>query len=222
MEQQLQNVIEKILEACKTSDRDPNTVKLIAVSKTWSAEEIQPLINLGHEYLGENKLQELEAKASALPNSVEWHYIGSLQRNKVRKVLKYSQWIHSVDNIKLLNTIDRISGEEGHKPNIFLQVNIDEEGSKGGFSPAEIEEVVKLAVRLENINLVGLMCIPEPQSTAEGSRKAFRNLQSLRDGLGIKLPYLSMGMSNDYTVAVEEGATHIRVGSALFGKRPRL
>jgi len=219
----LHTVQAQIKAACINAGRALNEVQLIAVSKTWPAEKLSPLIEADQFVFGENKLQELEIKAPALPAHLEWHYIGGLQRNKVRKVLKHSNWIHSIDSIKLLDAINRIAGEEGVRPHLFLQVNIDREESKGGFSPEETLGAVRHASTLPNIALEGLMCIPQAQSDPEQARPSFSSLRSLRDEVsqssGIPLPSLSMGMSSDFHIAVEEGATHIRVGSALFGAR---
>ena len=213
----------QVESACQNAGRDTQEVCLIAVSKTWPTDAIQTIIDQGQTVFGENKLQELEQKVPALDSSLEWHYIGGLQRNKVRKTLSYSKWIHSVDNLKLLQAISRIALEDGHTPNIFLQVNIDEEDSKGGFLRQEITEAIQLAHNLSGVNLVGLMCIPRPQPTPEEVRPSFKALRDLRDALSDELqsplPYLSMGMSSDYPIAIEEGATHIRVGSAIFGAR---
>ena len=219
----LQRVRSQLKESCLAVNRDLDLVTLIAVSKTWGMEEILPLIDEEQSVFGENKLQELEVKAPALPANLEWHFIGGLQRNKVRKVLQYSNWIHSIDSLKLLNATDRIAGEEGKKPKLFLQINLEGEATKGGFTPTEIHDIVIHAQKLPNIILTGLMCIPAFRENSDDMRPLFKQLRDLRDELqsatGIDLPHLSMGMSNDYMVAIEEGATHVRVGSALFGTR---
>lgn len=223
MSSPLDQVQTEIQRACEKSGRDIQDVRLIAVSKTWPAEKLNPLIDQGQLAFGENKLQELEVKAPALPSRLEWHFIGGLQRNKVRKILQHASVIHSVDSVKLLNAIDRIAGEEGKRPEIFLQANLEEEASKGGFRPSEISSVVEHAKSLENIDPIGLMSIPKFYDNPEDVRPAFRHLRQLRDTIaeetGHFLPNLSMGMSHDYPIAIEEGATHIRVGSALFGAR---
>ena len=219
----LESVTAQIASACKKAGRDPSSVELIAVSKTRGADMIQPIVDAGQVALGENKLQELEEKAPLMADHLVWHYIGRLQRNKVRKVLQHSLWIHSVDSQKLLEAIDRIAGEEGVKPSLFLQINLEGEESKGGFTPAEASEVVIYANTLINVQIVGLMCIPRHQEAPQDVRPSFRSLRELRDEIEattqIMLPNLSMGMSNDYPIAIEEGATHVRVGSALFGSR---
>ena len=220
---QLKIVQEKIIKACERSQRDFKDVTLIAVSKTWSREHILACHGEGQTVFGENKLQELELKSPTLPSEIEWHYIGKLQRNKIRKVLQYSRWIHSVDNEKLLLGIDRIAGEEGVKPNICLQVNIDLEQTKSGFLPEMTAQIVLKAKQLKQLNLVGLMCIPSPRAEVEEVRPSFKALFELREMIQketqVSLPALSMGMSNDYEIAIEEGATHLRVGSAIFGSR---
>jgi len=141
----------------------------------------------------------------------------------VRKVLQYANWIHSVDSKKLLDAIDRIAGEEGKRPKLFLQINLEGEDTKGGFAPEQAVEIIQHTQSLTHIQLTGLMCIPKFRENPEDMRPIFAALKTLRDYMqittGISLPHLSMGMSHDYTVAIEEGATHVRVGSALFGAR---
>jgi len=219
----LSQVNANILKACEKSERDPAEVTLIAVSKTWPAEKLHPLIDQGQSVFGENKLQELEVKAPALSQNLEWHFIGALQRNKVRKVLQYASAIHSVSSEKLLDAINRIAGEEGKKPQVFLQLNLEGEETKGGIAPEDAPALIEHAKSLPNLQMSGLMCIPKFYETPEEVRPVFQELKSLRNQIvsqtGHTLPYLSMGMSHDYQIAVEEGATHIRVGSALFGAR---
>lgn len=219
----LSQVQARISEACTLTAHTVDEVSLIAVSKTKPNEQILNLYNEGQRIFGENKLQELEVKSPALPADIEWHYIGKVQRNKIRKIIQYSNWIHGVDSEKLLLAIDRVAGEEEKKPNLFLQVNIDQEESKGGFIKEDLQEIAEQALSLAHINIVGLMCIPSPQENAELVRPSFKALSGLRRKLelelDISLPFLSMGMSADYHIAVEEGATHVRVGSALFGAR---
>ena len=224
MNSHLSIVKERLRKACERSGRSLRDVSLIAVSKTWPTENVKKVISEGHTTFGENKVQELEVKYRELPHNIEWHFIGRLQRNKVRKVLQYSPWIHSVDSVKLLEAIARISGEEGKQTNLFIQVNVDAEQSKNGFSPsAGLDDAIQLASSLENINLAGLMCIPMPRNDVTEIRDNFKSFRELRDSLehstGVPLPYLSMGMSKDFEIAIEESATHVRVGSAIFGKR---
>ncbi len=218
----LENVKKHIANACH-SVHPTRAITLIAVSKTWPPEKLVPLLDAGHCIFGENKLQELEVKAPALPDSLEWHYIGNIQKNKIRKILHYSNWLHSIDSEKLLLAVNRIAREENIKPNIFLQVNIDHEETKGGVPPDDVEKLIKVASELKYLCLKGLMCIPSFQKDPELTRPSFKRLKELRDHIQantkISLPFLSMGMSNDYTIAIEEGATHIRVGSAIFGTR---
>jgi len=219
----LSNVKRLVEKACHDSGRSLQDVHLIAVSKTWPVDHILPVVEQGHFLLGENKVQELTAKSPVMPDEIEWHFIGGLQRNKVRKVIQHSSWIHSVDSIRLLETINRVAHEEQRKPHIFIQVNIDSEDTKGGFELSAVLEAVTLAHQLTHVELAGLMCIPSPHPTPEQSRPAFKRLRELQDQMreltGAGMPYLSMGMSHDYQVAIEEGATHIRVGSAIFGSR---
>jgi pyridoxal phosphate enzyme (YggS family) len=203
--------------------RDPSSVELVAVSKTFPAESIREAACSGQRVFGESKLQEAESKIEALPGSLHWHFIGRVQRNKVRKILPRFEAIHAIDSTRLAIYTDEIAKELGLFPKIFLQVNIGGEDTKGGFGPDVLREEIDGLLALGRIEVLGLMCIPPPGPDAEASRPWFRALRELRDGLqertGVPLPYLSMGMSDDFEVAIAEGATHIRVGSSIFGKR---
>lgn len=212
-----------IAGACHRAGREIDSVNLIAVSKTFSSDAIRDAIRCGQVHFGESRLQEAEPKIEELPASLQWHFIGRLQRNKVRKLLPLFGVIHSVDSIKLAAYTNEIAREIGLYPEVFLQVNIGGELSKGGVEPAEIEEAIESVLKLDRLGIVGLMCIPPPVSDPELGRGWFVALREMRDAMelkfGVKLPSLSMGMSHDFEIAVEEGATHVRVGSAIFGKR---
>lgn len=220
---QLGEIRERIAAACVRSGRDPERVDLVAVSKTFPAEDIREASGSGQICFGESRLQEAEPKINALPEDLEWHFIGRVQRNKVRKILSLFPYIHAVDSMKLVTYIDGVAADLGLKPKIFLQINQATEESKGGFDPVGFFEVMNEIRVLKHIELVGLMTIPPAVHDPEDSRKWFADLRKMRDGIegrfSLRLPFLSMGMSGDFEVAVEEGATHVRVGSAIFGKR---
>ena len=213
----------KISAACLRAGRDVKSVQLIAVSKTFPVGSVREAFEAGQLQFGESKVQEAEPKVAALPGSLHWHFIGRVQRNKVRKMLQNFEVIHAIDSLRLASYTDEIAGELGLFPKVFLQVNVAREASKGGFEPdvlrAEMEQLLKLG-RLE---IVGLMCSPPAGPDAESARPWFASLRETRDALerefGVTLPALSMGMSGDFEVAIEEGSTHVRVGSAIFGKR---
>ena len=204
--------IKSILD--EISDYD---AKLIAVSKTRTIEEILEAYNVGIRDFGENHVQELVKKRELLPKDIRWHMIGHLQTNKVKDLLKDSVYlIHSVDSIKLAKEINKRSSI---KQDILLEVNIGEEESKYGFKPSfdELKKVLDEIKELENINVVGLMCVAPNTDNPIDNKKYFDKLRLLNDKLGLKV--LSMGMSNDYDVAIKCGSTYIRVGTKIFGKR---
>lgn len=221
--QQLGEVRQRVREACLRSGRAPESVGLVAVSKTFPAAAILDAHHAGQLVFGESRLQEAEPKISELPSELEWHFIGRVQRNKVRKILPLFSTVHGIDSFKLADHTNRIAGEMGLKPSVFLQVNVAREDSKGGFDPDALREGMKSLFALGNLRIRGLMCIPPPAPDAEGSRPWFVALRKLRDELRAQscggLDELSMGMSGDYEVAIEEGASLVRVGSAIFGSR---
>lgn len=197
--------------------------QLLVVSKTWPAEIVGEIAKAGQMMFGENRLQEGEEKIPALPGDLEWHFIGSLQRNKVRRILSLFPVIHSISSLKLAKHTDRIAGELGLKPRVFLEVNIGAEESKGGFLPDELRKDLERMISFEHLEIQGLMCIPPQVESREMARPWFvktRELQEeMRGQYGLKFPGLSMGMSGDFEIAIEEGATIVRVGSAIFGPR---
>lgn len=213
----------KITEACLRAGRDVKSVELIAVSKTFPAESVREAVEAGQRHFGESRFQEAEPKIAALPASLHWHFIGRVQRNKVRKLLQNFEVIHAIDSLRLACYADEIAGELGLFPKVFLQVNIGGEASKGGLEPDVLRADMKSLLTLERLEIIGFMCIPPVGRDAESARPWFASLREMRDALeiefGLKLPALSMGMSADFEVAIEEGATHVRVGSAIFGKR---
>jgi PLP dependent protein len=213
----------RMAAACHRAGRDPASLELIAVSKTFPLEMIREAAEAGQRVFGESKLQEAETKIDALPGSLHWHFIGRVQSNKVRKILPRFAVIHAIDSTRLALYADEVARELGLYPKVFLQVNIGGEKTKGGFECAAILDEIHGLLALERLEVMGLMCIPPPGPNAEASRPWFRQLRELRDALqdctGVPLPCLSMGMSDDFEVAIEEGATHVRIGSSIFGKR---
>jgi pyridoxal phosphate enzyme (YggS family) len=209
--------------ACARSGRDANDVTLIAVTKTFSADRVREAVDAGQLDVGENRLQEAESKIPLLPSSLRWHYIGQLQRNKVRKVLPLFAMVHSIDSLRLAQYTNEVARDLGLFPKVFLQVNHAEEETKTGFSAAELREQWTALMALDRLEIIGLMTVPPAVDDPEKARPWFAALRQLRDELGQRdgepLPYLSMGMSGDYEVAIEEGATHVRIGSAIFGSR---
>ncbi len=219
----LAEIKQRIAAACHRAGRESTEVELIAVSKTFPAEAVRDAMNAGHAFFGESKLQEAESKIDLLPSQLHWHFIGGVQRNKVRKILPRFEVIHAIDSLRLATYTDEIAKELGLFPKVFLQVNVAGEASKGGFEPDVIRAEIDDLLRLDRLEIIGLMCIPPAEPDAESARHWFIDLRNLRDTLqhqsGVPLPYLSMGMSGDFEVAIEEGATHVRVGTAIFGKR---
>lgn len=221
--ERLSGIRERMSLACLKAGRKPEDVLLLAVSKTFPASCVQEAFDSGQLHFGESRQQEAAGKVAQLPHEICWHFIGKLQRNKVRKVLADFDWLHSVDSLKLASHIDRISGEEGKHPKVFLEVNLAGEESKGGFQVDELRREMATLAQLSNVSIQGIMVIPPAVDDAEESRPWFvkaRELQAeLRKESGLELPHLSMGMSGDFEVAIEEGSTIVRVGSAIFGGR---
>lgn len=211
----------RINDACREAGRAPTEVTLLAVSKTFPAEAVQQAYDAGQKCFGESRQQEAAPKIAVLPQDIEWHFIGGLQRNKARKVVADFSTIHSVDSLRLATTLDRIAAEDGKQPKVFLEVNIAGEPSKGGFSPDELLAAAADLASLSCVRIQGLMVIPPDDAPA--ARHWFASTRGLRDRLrertGLVLPGLSMGMSADFEDAVREGSTIVRVGSALFGHR---
>lgn len=208
-----------MVEACGRAGRDPAAVRLVAVSKTVPMERILEAHGAGQVVFGESRQQEAAPKVAALPDDIEWHFIGKLQRNKVRKVLPDFSCLHGVDSMKLAQAIDRVAGELELRPKLFLEVNLAGEESKGGFAPEALLAGMEELVGLPNVEMLGLMVIPPVANVREWFAKAWKLKDQAEERAGIPLPELSMGMSGDYEVAIEEGSTLVRVGSAIFGER---
>ena len=220
-------VLERIADAAARSGRDPAAVRLVAVSKTVDAERVRAAVSAGLTELGENRVQELAAKAPLVPGA-RWHLIGPLQSNKVRRAVEVADVIQSVDSLELGRRLDRIAAElrPGAPLPVLLQVNVDDDPAKAGFRPADLAAALDELLGLAGLRVDGLMTIGRLVDDPEAARPTFAALRTLAErlrrghpGLG---PELSMGMSDDYPVAVEEGATIVRVGRALFGERPGL
>ena len=212
-----------IAESERISGRLAGSVELVAVTKTHPVEVIRQAVEAGQVLFGENRVQEAKAKIPDLPAKLRWHLIGHLQSNKIRQALPLFEVIHGVDSVELLEDIQRIAGELGLFPRVFLQVNVAGESSKFGFPPERLLAQVERIVVADRVQIEGLMTIPPMAANPENSRKYFVELRDLRDRLEkelrFSLPHLSMGMSADYRVAIEEGATLVRVGTAIFGER---
>ncbi|MDF1858583.1 MAG: YggS family pyridoxal phosphate-dependent enzyme [Verrucomicrobiales bacterium] len=219
----LEQVRGQITEATAKAGRNAGEVTLVAVSKTWPVEVIQEVVDAGQFVLGENKVQEILEKVPVMSADLKWHCIGHLQKNKVRKVLPLCAMIHSIDSVDLAERVDRIAGELDLHPEVLLQVNVADDDAKFGFSVAELEEAFYDLSALANLRIKGLMTVPAFDPDPEAVRPFFARLRELRDRIEdsskTSLPHLSMGMSHDFPVAIEEGATLVRVGSSIFGKR---
>lgn len=211
---------ERIAAACHQAGRGVEEVELLAVSKTFPAEAVRELYEAGQRAFGESRQQEADPKIAVLPDDARWHFIGGLQRNKARKVLAAFHCIHSIDSLRLAEAVDRISAEMQRLTPVYLELNLGQEESKGGFPVADLEAAATAIAGMQHLEVLGLMVIPP----AEGEpRRWFSLAREWRDRLRIatslSLSGLSMGMSGDFEDAVLEGATIVRVGSALFGNR---
>ena len=217
-------VEEKVKEACRRAGRNRDEVTLIAVSKTKPMSMIEELLPLGVVDFGENKVQELTAKEEALPSGLHWHMIGHLQRNKVKYIVDKAYLIHSVDSLRLAEAVSQEAVKKGVTANILIEVNVAGEDSKFGVAPEETA-LVEAISKLPNIAVKGLMTIAPFVENAEENREVFRNLRKLSVDIeekkfnNVTMAVLSMGMTGDYEVAIEEGATMVRVGTGIFGER---
>ncbi len=213
----------RVEAACARAKRDPKEITVIGVTKTKPAGVIRAAAKAGIVEIGENYVQELVAKQRELGDLVRWHYIGHLQRNKVREILPFIHTIQSVDSERLAEEINRQAMKLGRRITILLQVNSSGEESKFGVEPEDAEALARHLATLPGVQLAGLMTIPAIFDDPQGVRPMFQLLHSLRrnieEATGLRLPHLSMGMTGDFEVAIEEGATMIRIGTALFGGR---
>lgn len=223
IQQNLEHILSRIRAAERRAARPEGSARLVAVSKTFPAQDVKTCHEAGQRVFGENRVQEALGKITALPADTEWHLIGPLQRNKVRKAIEHFTLIHAVDSLRLAQFMDTVAQETGKRPRILLEVNVGDEDSKFGFSPEALEREWKELSSLKHVEISGLMCIPPPVENPEDARPYFRRLRELKETLsgkgGAPLTELSMGMSHDFETAVEEGATLVRVGTAIFGGR---
>ncbi len=223
LEERLARVQEKVAAAAARAGRAAEDVELVAVSKTHPPDALRAVAEAGQTLFGESRVQEARAKIPLLPSRLRWHFIGHLQKNKVRAALSLFELFHGVDSLELAQQFHRIADEEGQRPRVLLEVNVAGEATKFGFLPDRLEAQAEELLALNRLEIVGLMAMAPFAPEAEHSRPYFQRLRDLRDRLqasaGIGLPHLSMGMSGDYEVAIEEGATIVRVGSAIFGTR---
>ena len=214
---------EQLASAERAAGRKPGSVTLVGVTKTHPAETVLAARAAGLTDFGENYLQEAAAKIAAVPRAgVVWHYIGQLQTNKTRPVAELFDWVHTVDRLKVAERLSAQRPFHGPPLEVCLQVKLAAEETKGGVAPAALPELAHAVARLPRLRLRGLMCLPPPSEAASVQRGYFAQLRRLRDDLnagGLGLDVLSMGMSGDFAAAILEGATHVRVGTALFGER---
>jgi PLP dependent protein len=221
----LKPVREQITQAAVKAGRSEDEIELVAITKTHPAERIREAVEAGQTLFGESRVQEARAKIPELSSNLRWHFVGHLQKNKIRHALPLFELFHGVDSLALAREMNRIAAEEGGHPRVLLEVNVAEEGSKFGFKPETLRAEIEPVLDLPRLSLEGLMCIPPLADEAEASRKFFVQLRELRNSLekefDVKLPHLSMGMTQDFWIAVEEGATLVRVGTAIFGERPK-
>lgn len=224
--QRVQSVLSAIRSAAGKVGRRPDSIRLVAATKTVTVDRIREGIAAGLSILGENRVQEALPKVEALAQApVRWHFIGHLQRRKVRSVVGMFELIHSVDSLELAQEIDRRAGEAGQSQDILLEVNIGGETTKGGFHQDGLIQLVSTMAAFSHIQIKGLMAIPPPTAESESARTHFIRLRELAEAIaaqripGVAMDELSMGMSNDYEIAVQEGATLVRVGSTIFGAR---
>jgi len=221
----LQQVRREVAEAERQFGREPGSIKLLAVSKTRNAGDVLALAQLGVSDFGENYVQEARAKIGQLSgHSLTWHFIGPVQSNKTRQIAECFDWVHSVDRIKVAHRLNAARPADLPPLNICIQVNVDAESTKSGIDPDEVEQLAEQILPLSRLNLRGLMALPAPTEDFAGQRHSFLRTRRLQEKLmdkGYRLDTLSMGTTGDMRAAIAEGATVIRIGTALFGPRAR-
>ena len=221
----LKQVEERITMACKNAGRNRNEVKLIAVSKTKPVEAINEAIACGIRSFGENKVQELKEKMLLLDEKLDWHLIGHLQTNKVKYIVGKVSLIHSLENIRLAETLDKEAKKHDIIADVLVEVNVAKEDSKFGLKPSDTESFIRKVSEFQNIRIKGLMTVAPYTDISEENRKYFRELKKIMVDLNnknihnVNMNVLSMGMTSDYEIAIEEGATIVRVGTGIFGNR---
>src|SRR5438876_4937780 len=221
----LERVRLQIAQTAAKVGRAVDEIELVAISKTHDAVKVREAIEAEQRLFGESRVQEARVKIPELPSNLRWHFVGHLQKNKIRHALPLFELIHSVDSLPLAEDINRIAEEDGLHPRVLLEVNVAGEGSKFGFQPDKLRAEMESLLALPRLSILGLMTIPPLAEEAEASRKYFVALREFRDSLQtefhVDLAQLSMGMTNDYIVAVEEGAMLAPVGTAIFGERAK-
>ena len=221
----LEAVRTRIGEAARRGGRDPSRVRVVAAVKTVAPERIQEAVDAGVDLLGENYVQEALEKRGGIGGACRWHMIGHLQSNKARQAVRVFDVVETVDRLRIVRELDRCAAGEGVRLEVLVQVSLAGEASKSGAEPEDVPSILRALADCENLSCTGLMTLPPFFDDPEGARPFFRGLRDLRDRLqerapaGMELRELSMGMSGDYEVAVEEGATLVRIGTALFGPR---
>jgi pyridoxal phosphate enzyme (YggS family) len=222
----LETVRQRIKVACDRSDREPNSVTLLAVAKSQPPEIVAVAAKLGLNFFGENKIQEAKAKIPLCPGKLRWHFVGHLQSNKCRDATELFEMIQSVDSLPLAQEINGRCEQAAKRMPVLLEVNVAGEASKFGYRPEKLLAELKEIHAQPRLEIRGLMTVPPWSSEPEKSRLYFQQLRELKTRceqiVGVPLPHLSMGMSGDFEVAIEEGATIVRIGTALFGARPKL
>ena len=221
----LDSIQKRMAAACERAGRNPDSVMLLAVSKTHPPETIKAAADCGQIFFGENKVQEAKAKIPLCPGKLRWHFIGHLQSNKCRDAVELFEMIQSVDSLPLAQEINKRAEQAARRMPVLLEVNVAGEASKFGYPPERLLAELKEINVLPRLQIHGLMTVPPWSPEAEESRPHFRRLRELKQRaeqvLGAPLPHLSMGMSGDFEIAIEEGATIVRVGTALFGPRAK-
>ena len=223
MQERVDAVVARIEAACRRVGRAPDTVQLVAVAKTYGPEAVAEVARCGLDVIGESRVQEARQKQPLCPSGLSWHMIGHLQRNKVREAVHLFDMFHGIDSLPLLERLEAMADEAGRRVTACLEVNVSGEAVKHGFAPDAVPAALATAAGLRRVEVMGLMTIPPFNPDPEAARPYFRRLRELRDAWaadsGLALDALSMGMSGDFEVAIEEGATWVRVGAALFGPR---
>ena len=216
IEENYKSILKKIKKICGEVHRNPSEITLVGISKKQPIERLQEAKKMGLKHFGENLSEELCEKYPLLPD-VTWHFVGHLQTNKVKKIIDKIAYLHSLDSLKLAHIVDKEGATHSKKIKCFIQVNIGHEDTKSGVEEKEVASFYEKVKKLKNIELIGLMCLPPYFENPESTRKFFKKMKELNNRLSLK--ELSMGMSHDFEVALEEGATFLRIGEALFGKR---
>ena len=223
LEQNYSRICGEVRQAAEGAGRDPASVRLLAVSKKVPAERLRVLWGMGHRLFGENRVQEARAKIPEMPSGGEWHFIGGLQTNKAKEAVEWFDVVESVDRLELAQELQKRAEAAGKNLRVLVEVNVGEEAAKHGAKPEEAENLLAALNGMSRLEVRGLMAIPPFREDPAEARPFFRRLREIRDrleqSLGAGLPELSMGMSHDFAVAIAEGATLVRLGTALFGAR---